>query len=189
MWYTCFFIPKWHTWHCEVWWKIYCINHLFFPCYIYIYTHCSIGNYPLWGKYTIMDFHELTNTGSLQVIHFQPHRFQGIQLDQFHNKTTVLFGIGQIIVGGGRTGRVYLRWFLLVVEQGTAVSGYSWCQIFIDPEKKWSHNICISWYMLFYQISLVWTSWNMKPMPVMFSLVPLVNNCPTCGIFIGTLVW
>ena len=44
--------------------------------------------------------------------------------------------IGQIIVVGGITGRSYLGSFLIVVEQGTTVSGYSWCQIFVDPEKN-----------------------------------------------------
>ena len=83
-----------------------------------------------------MDCHGLTNTGSLWVLHFQTHRLQGIQLYQFHSKTTVLYGIGQIFVGGGVTGRIHLGRFLLVVEQGTAFLGYSWYQICTDPTQN-----------------------------------------------------
>ena len=90
----------------------------------------------LRGKYTIMYCHGLTNTGSLWVIHFQPHRFQGTQQYYFHSKTTVLCGIVQTIAGGGITGRAYLGRFLLVVEQGTTFSGYDWYHIFTDPTKN-----------------------------------------------------
>ena len=38
MWCTGFCISKCHTWHFEFWWKIHCINHLFCPCFIYVYT-------------------------------------------------------------------------------------------------------------------------------------------------------
>ena len=48
----------------------------------------------------------------------------------------MLCGIGQIIVGRGITGRAYLGLFLLVVEKGNTVSGYSRCQIFTDPTKN-----------------------------------------------------
>ena len=47
----------------------------------------------------------------------------------------MLCGIGQIIFSGDITGRVYLGLFLIMVEQGTAVSGYSWCQICTNPKK------------------------------------------------------
>ena len=54
---------------------------------------------------------------------------------------------------------------------------------------KLSLNVIIYCYMLFDQIRLGGTSWNMKLMPDILSLVPLVNDCPTRGILIGTLVW
>ena len=48
-----FFISKFHTWHCEVWWKIHCINHLSFPCFVYVYTLTVViiqcgANIPSW---------------------------------------------------------------------------------------------------------------------------------------------
>ena len=79
----------------------------------------------------------------------------------------MLCGIGQIFVGGGITGISYLGWFLIVVEQGTTVSGYSWCQIFTDPKKR-TYNVFISCYMLFSKKYLGGISWHMKPMPVIF---------------------
>ena len=54
-----------------------------------LYIHFGSVNYTLWGQYTIIYLHGLTNTGSLWVLHFQPHRFQGIKLDWFHIQTTV----------------------------------------------------------------------------------------------------
>ena len=45
-------------------------------------------------------------------------------------------GIGQNIACGEITGESYLGLFLPVVEQGTTVYGYSWCQIFIYPTKN-----------------------------------------------------
>ena len=48
----------------------------------------------------------------------------------------MLCGISQIIVGVGITDRAYLGLFLLVVEQGTTVSGYSLCHIFTEPTKN-----------------------------------------------------
>ena len=130
-----------------------------------IYLHCGSDNYPLGGQYIIMDQYGLTNAGSLWVLNFQPHRFQGIQLDYFHSQTTMLRGIGQIIVGEGMTGRSYLGCFFLVAEQGTRV------QLVSDmhrPNKKLSYNVCISCSILFYQISLVWTILHMKHVPVVF---------------------
>ena len=59
--------------------------------------------------------HGLTNIGSLWVLHFQPHRFQGIQLYQFHSQTTVLCGIGKIIVGGGHDDQSMLMVIFIVV--------------------------------------------------------------------------
>ena len=73
-----------------------------------LYIQCGGGNSQLWVQYTIMDCRGLTNTVSLWVLNFQPHRFRGIQLDKFHSQTTVLCGIGQIIVSGGMKGRAYL---------------------------------------------------------------------------------
>ena len=68
-----------------------------------------------------MDCHGVPNTDSLWVLYFQPHRFQGLKLDYFHSQTIVLCVIGQIIGGGGVTGREYLDLFLIVVKHGTAV--------------------------------------------------------------------
>ena len=62
-----------------------------------------------------MNFRGVTNAGSMWVLHFQPNRFQGVQLDQFHSQTTLLHGIGQLIGGGGVTGRACLGLFLLLV--------------------------------------------------------------------------
>ena len=84
-----------------------------------------------------MNRHGLTNTGSMWVLHFQPHRLQGIQLNYFNSQNNMLSGIGHIIVGGGMTGRAYLGLFLLVAEQGTTVSRYIWCQICTDPTKNY----------------------------------------------------
>ena len=101
----------------------------------------------------------------------------------------MLCGIGQIIVGGGIMGRAYLGWFLLVVEQGTTVSGYSWCHIFTDPTKN--EHIMYLCPVLCYFIKWFWEGsvgiWNLCL--CFFSLVPPVNHCPKCGIVIGTLVW
>ena len=36
----------------------------------------------------------------------------------------------------GNYGQIIFRVILLMVEQGTTVSGYSWCQIFTDPTKN-----------------------------------------------------
>ena len=55
-----------------------------------------------------MDLHGVTNKGSLWYLHLETHRFQVFQLDYFHNQTTILCVIGQIIGGGGVTGRAYL---------------------------------------------------------------------------------
>ena len=65
----------------------------------------------------------MTNTGSLWFLYLQPHMVHGVQLDYFHSQITVIRGIGQIIGGGGVTGREYLGLFLLVVEHSTMVSG------------------------------------------------------------------
>ena len=54
------------------------------------------------------DSHKVINTGDLWILHFQPHKFEDLQLDYFHSETTVLFGISLIIGGGGVTGRAYL---------------------------------------------------------------------------------
>ena len=62
-----------------------------------------------------MDCHGVTNTSGLWVLHLQPHRYQGVQLDYFHSQNTVLYGFVQIIGGGGMMGRSYLGRFLLVV--------------------------------------------------------------------------
>ena len=50
---TFFCISKCHTCHCEVWWKIHIINHLFFPCFSYVYTVSVViiqcrENIPSW---------------------------------------------------------------------------------------------------------------------------------------------
>ena len=64
----------------------------------------------------------------------------------------------------------YLELILLVVEQGTTVSGYSWFQIFTDPIKL-SYHIFIFCSVLFSQISLGVISLQMKPMPMIFFFV------------------
>ena len=48
----------------------------------------------------------------------------------------MICGVGQIIVGEGVIGRKYLRLFLLVVERGTTVLGYGWCQICTKPTQN-----------------------------------------------------
>ena len=83
-----------------------------------------------------MDCHGVPNTGSILVLYFQPHRFQGFQLDYFHSKTTVLCVIGEIIGGGGVTGREYLGLFFLFIKHGTSVSGYSCCHIYTHPTQN-----------------------------------------------------
>ena len=75
----------------------------------------------MWGQYTIIYRHRVTNRGSLWVLYFQPHRFQDFRIGYFHSQTTVLCVIGQIIGGGGVTGREYLDLFLIVVKHGTTV--------------------------------------------------------------------
>ena len=52
-----------------------------------------------------MDLHGVTNTGSMWVLNFQPHRLQDDEWDQIHCQTTVLCGIVQIVGGGGVAGR------------------------------------------------------------------------------------
>ena len=59
----------------------------------------------MWVQHTIMDFHGVTNTGSMWVLKFQPHRLQDDEWDQIHCQTTVLCGIVQIVGGGGVAGR------------------------------------------------------------------------------------
>ena len=78
----------------------------------------------------------MTNAGILWVLYLQPHMFQGVQSDYFHSQTNVLCGIGQIIGVGVVTGREYLGLFFLVIEHGTTVSGYSWCQIYTHPTQN-----------------------------------------------------
>ena len=96
-----------------------------------------------------MDFHGLINTGSMWVLYFQPHRLQGVQLDKFHWQTTVLCEIAQIIVFGGVTVRAYLERFSFVVEQGTTVSGYSWCQICTYPTQN-DHRMSIFSFLCYF---------------------------------------
>ena len=67
--------------------------------------HCGSVNSPMWGQYTIIDCHGVTNTGSLWVLNLQTQMFQVIQLDYLHSQTTVICGIGKIIGRGGVTGR------------------------------------------------------------------------------------
>ena len=74
----------------------------------YLFIHFGIDNYPMWAQYTLMDRHRVTNTGILWVLHLQPHRFQGFQVDYFHSKTIVLCVIVQMIAGGGMTLILYL---------------------------------------------------------------------------------
>ena len=50
---------------------------------------------------------------------------QGVQLVYFHSQATVICVIGQTIGGGGVTVRSYLGSFLIVVEHGKTLSGYS----------------------------------------------------------------
>ena len=78
----------------------------------------------MWVQYTIVDRHGVINKGSLWVLNFQPHRFQGVQLYQFFSQTTVLCVIGQIVGGVGVTGRAYLGlflfWYIILPQfQGT----------------------------------------------------------------------
>ena len=70
-----------------------------------------------------MDYHGVTDTGSLLVFHLQAHSLQGVNLDYFHIQSTLLYGIGQINGGEGVTGRAHFGLFWLVVEHGTTVSG------------------------------------------------------------------
>ena len=100
-----------------------------------------------------MDSHGVTNTGILWVLNSQKLRLQGVQLDYFYSKPTVLCGIGQIIGGGGVTGRYNLGLFLLVVEYGTPVSGTVGV-ISKQTQQKRSLNVCISFSMLFSKIRL-----------------------------------
>ena len=99
------------------------------PTVLITFSYLVLFIYRLWqwqlstvGKYIIMDCHWLTNADSLWVLNFKPHRFQGIQLNQFRIQTTLLYGIGKIIVCKGMTVREYLGRFFLVVEQDTKVS-------------------------------------------------------------------
>ena len=62
----------------------------------------------MWYQYTIMYYHGVTNAGGLWILNFQPHMFQGFQLDYFHIQTNKLCINGQIIGGGYGTGRSYL---------------------------------------------------------------------------------
>ena len=61
----------------------------------------------------------------------------GSSIGFFHIQTTMICGIGKIIGGGGVMCRSYLGLFFLVVEHGTTVSGYSWCQICSYPTKHY----------------------------------------------------
>ena len=49
--------------------------------------------------------------------------FQGVQLDYFQSQNNVLCGIGQIIGGGGVTGRAYFGLFLILVYTVTQFQG------------------------------------------------------------------
>ena len=68
-----------------------------------------------------MDRHGSSNTGSMWVLYFQPHRFKGTQLDHFHIETSMIRGIGQMMFVGVMLSISYIRCFLLVVE---ASSGF-----------------------------------------------------------------
>ena len=94
-----------------------------------------------------MDFYGVTNTGSLWVFNFRPHRFQSVQLNYFYSKTIALCGIGKIIGCGGMTDREYLGSFLLAVEHVTTDSGYRWCQIYTDPTQN---DHCMSVFTFLY---------------------------------------
>ena len=63
----------------------------------------------MWGQYIIIDSHGVTDTGSIWILHVQPHMLQGGQLDCCCNQTTALFEIGQIFGDSGLTGRAYLK--------------------------------------------------------------------------------
>ena len=65
-------------------------------------------------------------------------------------------------------GQSIFRVFMIVVEQDTKVSGYSWCQIFTESTKNEHIMYLFPVFVFFYQISLGGISWYMKPMPVIF---------------------
>ena len=118
---TRFCISKCNTRHCKVSWK-YSLCHSLFITFLGLCIHWGSGNDPMWYQYIILDFHGVTNTCGLCYLHFQPHRFQGCQLNYFHIQTTILWVVCKIIGGEGSTGRSYLGELLFVEEHSPTVS-------------------------------------------------------------------
>ena len=67
--------------------------------------HFISGNAPIWGQYTNLDYHGGTNTGSMWILHMQPHILQCVQLYYWYIQSTALFSIGQMICGWGVTDK------------------------------------------------------------------------------------
>ena len=44
----------------------------------------------MWGQYTIIYFHVVTNKGGIWVLNLQQHSFQVFQLDYFHSQTNMM---------------------------------------------------------------------------------------------------
>ena len=63
----------------------------------------------MWVQYINLDIHGVTNTGSIWILHVQPHMSQGVQWDCCCNQTIALFETGQMIGDDDRTGREYLK--------------------------------------------------------------------------------
>ena len=161
---TGFSISKWHTWNYEVWWKIHCIKHLLFPCFVYAYTvsvvilQCgynissciSVG----WPIQAVCDFYIFDHTGSR------------VSNWIFHSQSTVLCVNWSNNWWWRRDGKVIFR--VMFACGRTSYHSFR-VQLLSDlhiPNTKWSFNVCISCSMLSSQIRLGGTSWHMKPVPV-----------------------
>ena len=121
----------------------------------------------MWGQYTIMDCHGVTNTGILWVLNFQPHRFQGVLLGFSHSNYRAMWNwwnnwwwrrdrksIFKVIFACGRSWyhsfRVQLVSYLL------------------RTNTKLSLNVYISCSILSSKISMGGTGWYIKPMRLIF---------------------
>ena len=109
----------------------------------------------------------MTNTGSLWVLHLQPHRFQGIQWIFFTEKYRAMWNWSNHLWKKRDRKSIFRVLFAF---------GRTWYQSFrvqlvsdlIKPNTKLSSNVCIFCSMLSYKIRFGGTSWYMKPMPVFF---------------------
>ena len=106
--------------------------------------HFDSGNYPMWGQYTIIDSHGVNNTVIQSVGYiFVTTQVPGCPIGLFYQSNQCAMWNQPNNWWWRHDRQRIFRVVFLVVEHGTTVSGYSWCQICRYPTRK------IMWCMSF----------------------------------------